>query len=68
MISHINSNKSNNWNASNSDKLIVPSKFHHSSVQNDSPFNTLITLQKLTYLESSASINDEITDPINISE
>ena len=44
VISNINSNKQNNLNTSNSDNVIVNSNFDHISVQNDSPFNTLITL------------------------
>ena len=46
--SHVNNNESNNVNTSNSDDVIGTSKFTHSNVQNDSPFNTLITFQKLT--------------------
>ena len=59
MISHINSNESNNWNTSNSDNLIGNSNLPHSSVKNESSFNTLVNLQKATDSDSSASINDE---------
>ena len=44
------------------------SNFPHINVQNGGSFNTLITLQKLIYIESSVSINDEITDKIHMSE
>ena len=46
VVSHVNSNKSNKLNASNSDDIIGTSKLPHSNVQNDSLFNSLITLQK----------------------
>ena len=36
VISHVNSNESNNWNISNSDNLILASNLPRSSVQNDS--------------------------------
>ena len=55
-------------NTSNSDNVIENSNLTHINVQNDSPFNTLITFQKLTDTESSVSINDEIMDENNISE
>ena len=55
-------------NTSNSDIVIGTSNLPHSNVQNNSPFNTLITLQKLTDIESSVIINDEITDKKYISE
>ena len=60
--------KSNNLNTSNSDNLIVTSDFPHSSVQNYGSYNTLISFKNLIYSQSNASINDEITDQINISE
>ena len=44
--SHTNSSKSNYLNISNSDNVIGTSNLPHINVQNDSPFNTLITLQK----------------------
>ena len=59
MISRINSNESKNWNISNSDNIIGNSNLPHSRVQNESSFNTLINLQKVTDSDSSASINDE---------
>ena len=46
-ISHVKSNQSNNFNASNSDNFMVSSNFPHSNVQNYSPFNTLINAQKV---------------------
>ena len=67
-ISHININESNNWNTSNTNNIIVNSNLPHGNVQNVSLYIALITLQKVTYSESSASINDEITDQIIISE
>ena len=44
--SYINISESNNLNASNSDNDIVNQNLPHINVQNDSPFNTLITFQK----------------------
>ena len=67
MITHVNSNESNNYNTSNSDSLIGTSNFPYRNVQNDNFFNTLISLKKkVTYSESSAGINNEITGKINI--
>ena len=68
VISNANSNKSDNLNIPNNYIIILTSNHPHRTVQNESSFNTHITLQKVTYLESSASINDETTDQINISE
>ena len=68
IISRVNSNKSDNLNIPNNYIIILTSNHPHRTVQNESSFNTHITLQKVTYLESSASINDETTDQINISE
>ena len=68
VISHANSNKSNNLNAPNSNNLIVASNLPHSNVQNEILFDTLINLQKVTDTQSIASINDEITCQNNISE
>ena len=48
IISHVNSNKSNNWNIQKSNNLIGTSNFPHSNVQNVSSYNILITLQKVT--------------------
>ena len=67
-ISRDNSNESNDLNTPKSDNGIGTSNHLHINVQKDSPFNTLITLQKLTDTESSVSINDEIMDQNNISE
>ena len=52
IISHINSNESNNLNTSNSDNVIVTPKFPHGNVQNFSSFNTHINLQKSIHTES----------------
>ena len=46
IISHSKSNESNHLNTSNSDNFIGTPNFPHTKVQNDSSFNTLITLQK----------------------
>ena len=54
-------------NTSNSDNVIETSNLPHSNVQNYSPFNTLVNLKKVTYTESSISINYEITGQNNIS-
>ena len=62
--SHINSNKSNNLNTPNSDNVIGNSNLPHINVQNNSPFNILITLQKEIDTESTVSINDEIMEKI----
>ena len=48
VISHVNSNESNNMNTSNSDNIIGTSNLPHGNVQNDSPFNALINLEKVT--------------------
>ena len=45
-ISHVNRNESNNFNKSNNDKRIGTSNLPHRYVQNESSFNTIITLQK----------------------
>ena len=66
MISHVNSNESNNFNTSNSNNTIVTSNLPNSNVKSESSFNTLITFK--IYSESSAIINEEITDQVNISE
>ena len=68
MVSHVNSNKSNNLNTSNSDNLIGTSYLPHSNVHDYSSFNTLVTLQKLTDTYWSVSISDETTDQNNINE
>ena len=66
--SHTKRNISNNLNTSNSDNSIWTLNFSHSNVQNDSPFHTLITFQKVIDTDSSVSINDERTDENNRSE
>ena len=66
--SHVNSKEPNNLNTLNSDNVIRTSNFPHRNVKNDSPFDTLGTLQKVTDTESSVSINDEKTDKNNIRE
>ena len=58
VISHANINESNILNASNNDNIIVTSNISHGNVQNETSFNTLINLQKVTYSESGDSIND----------
>ena len=62
VISHVNSNESNNLNTSDSYNVIGTSNITHSNVQNDTPLNKLITLQKLTDIYSSVITNNEITD------
>ena len=62
VISHVNSNESNNLNMSNGDNVIETSKTPHSNVQNGIPFNTLINLQKLMDKKSSVSIKDGRTN------
>ena len=52
IISHINNNKSNNLNTSNSDNAIVMSTFPHSNVNICSSLNIIISLQKLIDTES----------------
>ena len=68
IISHVNSNKSNNLNISNSDNDVGTSNLHHINVQDYSPFNSCITSQKVIDIESSFSINYERTYQKNISE
>ena len=68
VISHISRNESNNLNTSNIDNLLGTSNLSHINIQNNSSFNTLITLQNVTESESSASINNKITYQVNISE
>ena len=60
VISNTNRNKSNKLNISNSENVIGTSNLPHINVQNDSPFNTLINLQKVLDIESSLNINDKI--------
>ena len=62
IISHVMSNESNNFNTLNSDNVIVTSNITKKNVQNYSPLNTIITLQKLMYTPEIISINDERTD------
>ena len=57
-IPHVNTDESYSLNTSNSDNVIGMSNFTHSKVQNDSLFNTLVTL-KLIYAESIVIINDK---------
>ena len=68
MISHTNNNESYILNTSNSDNIILTSNLPCINIQNDISFNTFISLQKVTYSESSDNINDEITNQINTSE
>ena len=55
-------------NTSNSDNVIVNSKFPHINVQTKSSFNTLITFQSESDTESSIIINNWIIDKNNLSE
>ena len=55
-------------NTSNGDNVIGNSNLPCINVQTEGSFNTLITLQKQTDIESSISINDEIIYEKNISE
>ena len=66
--SHVNIKKWNNLNTPKSDNVIGTSNLPYSNVQNDSSFNTLVTLQKITDTVSSVSINNERKDGNNISE
>ena len=68
MISHVNRNESNNLNTPNSDNILGTSKFSHSNIQNYGSFNTTIPFKKVSYTESSVSINDERTDKKYITE
>ena len=68
VISNFNINESNNFNTSNSDNVIGTSNLPHRKITNDNPFNMLVTLQNVIYIESGVSINDEIMDQNNISE
>ena len=43
--SHVNSNESDNFNASNRVNVIETSNIPHINIQNNSPFNTIITLK-----------------------
>ena len=43
--SHVNSSKSNNLIISNSDNVIRTSNLTHTNIQNESPFNTPISLK-----------------------
>ena len=61
-ISHVNSNKLNNLNTSNSDDVKITSNFPYSTIKNDNSSNTLITLPKINDTESSVCIDDEKTD------
>ena len=65
---HINSNESKNLNSLNSYNVIGSSNFTYSKVQHYSPFNTLVTLDKVKDAESSVSINYKITDENIMSE
>ena len=67
-ISHVNSDKADILNTSNTDNVIEIWEFPLISVQNVSSFNALITLQKVIDKNSSVSINDEIRDQNNTSE
>ena len=55
-------------NTSNNDNVILNSNLPPINIQKDSPFNTLIALQKEKYTYYSVSINDEIINENNISE
>ena len=55
-------------NTSNSDNLIGTINLPHRNVQNNSSFDTLITLQKVTYTESSDRIKNKRTKQNNITE
>ena len=55
-------------NTPKSDNVIGTSNLPYSNVQNDSSFNTLVTLQKVTDTVSSVSINNERKYGNNISE
>ena len=66
VILHVNINESNNVYTSNSDNVIGTSNLPHGIIKNDSPYNTLGNLQKVTDTYSSVSINDERTEEKNI--
>ena len=68
IISHVNRNKSNHLNTSNSDNVIGNSNLTQINSQNGSPFNTFFNLQKLMDIDSSGIINDEVTYQKNMSE
>ena len=68
VISHVNSNKSNHLNTSNSDDVIGTSNLTQINSENGSPFNTFITLQKVMDIYSSVIINDKRTYQNNMSE
>ena len=55
-------------NTSNRDNVIGNLNLLHINVQNEIPFNTLITFQRETDTESSFIIDDEIMDKNNLSE
>ena len=58
MISHANSNESNNLNTPNSDYVKRTSNFAYYTVKNGISSNTLITLPKRNDTDSSAYINN----------
>ena len=60
IISHVNSNESNNLKTSNMYYVKRTSNFPYLVVQNFSSSDTLITLPKIKYTESSVCINDKI--------
>ena len=62
VISHININNSNTFNASKFDNIIGTLNLPHSNGQDGSPFITIISLQKVTDTESNISVNDEINN------
>ena len=67
-ISHVNSNDSNNLHKSNSDNVIVTSKIssYERSKRQSIKFTSSFT--KISDIDSSASIIDEIMDKNNIGE
>ena len=68
MISHVNINKSNYYNSSNSGNVIGTSNFPYNNIQNGSLFNTIVTSHKVIDTDSSVNIKYERTDQNNISE